>query len=210
MISGLILYTIAKAVFVVVCYLIQMYLGKALPAAEYGVIGVFMSIININYNFLNNGASQALSRTLATHKYDRRDLIRKGVFVQSIVAVVLAALNFFGAPLLARLLNAPEMTGYIQLTAILIPFTAGYFIFVGGLNGMKLFVMETSVVTLYPLLRLTTIPFVEWVFEDSTFGTIAGFLSPLRARSWWAASCWGGCIIKHQNRICRVPGCVIS
>lgn len=172
---GLLMHIIAKIVFVLVGYGIHIYLGKSLAPYIYGSIGVVMSIININYNFLSNGARQAASHLIASNKYDNRDLIKKSYIYQLIIALVLSVINYCGAGIFADILNQPELANYIRFTAFIIPFTAIYFIGVGILNGFKLLVYEAITVTLYPLARLSIIPFVEIVFEDSILGTVAGF-----------------------------------
>lgn len=172
---GLIMHIIAKVIFVLVGYGIHMYLGKSLTPAIYGSIGVIMSIININYNFLSNGARQAASHLIASNCYNNHDLIKKSYFYQMIIACTLAFINFCFANLSAEILNHPELANYIRIAAAIIPFTALYFISVGILNGFRLLVYEAITVSLYPLARLSIIPFVAFVFHDSVLGTIAGF-----------------------------------
>lgn len=169
------MHIIAKVVFVLVGYGIHMYLGKRLTPSVYGSIGVIMSIININYNFLSNGARQAASHLIASNNYDNRDLIKKSYGYQLLIAGILSLLNYSGADMISAVLNHPELAAYIRITAIIIPFTAVYFINVGILNGFKLLVCEGITVTLYPLARLSIIPFVEIIFDDSILGTVIGF-----------------------------------
>lgn len=177
MLKGLSFHTLAKAIFVICTYVIHLYLGKKLTPVEYGTIGVVISIITVNYNFLSNGARQAVSKLLASQKFDELDLIKKSFLTQMLVAVALTLLNFFSANFLSKILNAPAMAKYIQLSAIMIPFTAGYFICVGTINGIKQFVIEAIIVTIYPILRLTIIPYVEFLFSDSAVGTVCGFFT---------------------------------
>ncbi|MBP3505509.1 MAG: oligosaccharide flippase family protein [Lachnospiraceae bacterium] len=174
---GLIMHIIAKIVFVLVGYGIHMYLGKTLSASIYGSIGVIMSIININYNFLSNGARQAASHLIASDEYNKKDLLKKSYKFQMIVAFLLSIINFFGADFIAKILRQPDLVKYIRITAIIIPFTALYFISVGIMNGYKLLVFEAITVTIYPLARLSLIPFIELVFNDSIMGVIMGFLT---------------------------------
>lgn len=177
MLKGLFLHVFAKIVFVLCTYSIHLYLGKTLSSSEYGTIGVVISIITVNYNFLSNGARQAASKLLATNKYDEKDVIKKSIYVQASIAFILTAINWFGANLFAYCLNAPEMSTYIKLSALIIPFTAGHFICVGIINGLKLFTIEAMIVTIYPLLRLSVIPYVRYIFEDGAVGTVIGFLT---------------------------------
>lgn len=82
MLKGLFLHVFAKVVFVLSTYIIHMYLGKTLLPEEYGIIGVVISIISVNYNFLSNGTRQAMSRLLASKQFDEQNLIRRGILCQ--------------------------------------------------------------------------------------------------------------------------------
>lgn len=177
MLKGLFSHIFAKVIFVLCTYVIHLYLGKKLSAAEYGTIGVVISIITVNYNFLSNGVRQAVSKLLASKKYHERNLVARSFVTQMVVAFSLTFINFFCADLFASVLNAPEMAKYIRLSALMIPFTAGHFLNVGIINGLKLFVVEAFIVTIYPILRLTVIPYVSFVFSDSVTGTVMGFFT---------------------------------
>lgn len=175
---GFIMHIIAKIAFVLVGYGIHMFLGKTLTPVEYGSIGVIMSIININYNFLSNGARQATSHLIACEKYNHKIIVKKGYKYQFMIAIILTFINLAGADLFATILNQPELAGYIRLTAFMLPFTAGYFISVGVCNGFKLLIVEALTVTIYPLVRLSIIPFVNSkIFCDSSTATIMGFFT---------------------------------
>ena len=154
-----------------------MYLGKTLSPSEYGTIGVVISIITVNYNFLSNGLRQAVSKLLASQKYDEGNLITRSMIVQSLIACVLTAVNWIGADLFSDVLHAGNMSAYIKLSALIIPFTAGHFLSLGIINGLKIFVVEAAIASVYPLLRLTIIPYVSVVFRDSAIGTVMGFFT---------------------------------
>lgn len=175
--EGLVLHVISKIIFVLTGYAMNMYLGKVLTPAEYGVIGVILSIMNIDYNFLSNGIRQAASSQIAAGRYERRDLIRKSVIYQFLVAVALSLVSIVGADAIASVLNVPDLANDIRITAVTIPFTAMYFISVGIINGFRLFRAETMTMIAYCLMKLTVIPYVGSVFSESAYGTLAAYLS---------------------------------
>ena len=175
--SGLVLHTIAKIIFLLTGYAMHMYLGKTLSAAQYGIIGVIISINNINYNFLSQGARQAASRALAERHYNEQDIIKKSFMIQFVAMMLLFLATILFAEFYSSVLNVPGMSRYIRMTALVIPAMAGYFLTLGVLNGYKLFIAEACIMILYSLMRLSVIPFVGYVFEDSTQGTIAGFFA---------------------------------
>jgi O-antigen/teichoic acid export membrane protein len=177
MLKGLFLHSAAKVIFVLCTYIIHLYLGKTLSSSEYGVIGVVLSVITLNYNFLSNGARQSVAKNLALKVYDERDLVNKSIITQGIISIILMLLNWALAGTMAQYLNASSMAYYIKVSALMIPFTGFYFIFVGIVNGLKLFVTEAAIVSIYPILRVTVIPYVKFVFSDSALGTVAGFFT---------------------------------
>ena len=119
MFSGTIAHIIAKIIFVVVAYAIHMYLGKSLTPATYGQIGVAITLINTNYNFLTNGARQASSKALASGLYNEKDIVKKAFITQAIVAGLLVVINYFGAEKIAEILQAPNMVLHIREITIL-------------------------------------------------------------------------------------------
>lgn len=176
MLSGLFRHMVAKIVFVLCTYGMHLYLGKNLTATEYGVVGVVISVITINYNFLSNGIRQTASKLLASEKYDEKKIVKTSILWQVLLCIALFLINFCGSELIARFMKASEMAPYIRLTAIMIPFTGIYFVCLGIINGLKRFIVEATIVTIYPMLRLSSVLFVEFFRDDKVIGTIDGFM----------------------------------
>lgn len=177
MFKGLFMHSFAKIIFVLCSYAIHLYLGKTLSPAEYGIVGVIITIITLNYNFLSNGARQAASRSLATKKYNEQDIVKKSISLQFMVAILLALINYMFSKQISEILNTPSLEPFIKMTAFIIPFTAGYFCFIGIFNGLQLFVLEATIVTIYSFSRLAVIPFVGIVFNNGALGTVTGFFT---------------------------------
>ena len=176
MFKGIILHTIGKVAFVIGSYVMHYYLMHQLPDAVYGLVGVLITIINFEYLFLNHGIRQAISNLIAKNIFHTGDIVKKGLLYQGVLITVISLVTFFGASVIADLLNDATLTPYIRFAAYLVPFTGFYFALLGVLNGFKLFVAEACIVTIYPLLRLSVIPFVGSVFQDPLNGTQMGFL----------------------------------
>ncbi len=183
MYKGIVLHTVGKVAFVLGNFVIQYFLGK-LPAELYGVYGTIIAIINFDYLFLNNGVRQAVSHAITQNRYNVPNLIQRGMLYQLAIIAVVFVINFFGAPLLADVFykNVPdpakiqELTYYIRIAAFIIPFMGIYFVSLGVFNGFKLFVIEASIITVYPILKLLVIPFSGGVFSDPIVGAEMGFL----------------------------------
>lgn len=175
MFKGIFLHSISKILLVISSYAIHFFLGKALTPAEYGIVGTLVTLLDFDYLFLDNGVRQALSRGISQDVYDKKDLVKKGLLFQSAMIMLVFAVNFFGAPGIARILNDAELTQYIRYAAFIIPLTGLYIVALGVFNGFRMFQTEAGIVSVYPLLKLSVIPLVAFVFADPILGTEAGF-----------------------------------
>lgn len=173
---GILLHVISKMTFVVSSYAIHFALGRFLTEAQYGLIGTIITIINFEYIFFTDGVRQGMSKSISMRKYDEKDIIKTGLKFQIALIVVFFVATFGGAELMAGALGDPEMTKYIRGIALLIPFTGIYSLILGILNGHKFFQAEAGISTVYPLLKLSIIPFALVLFPDAVLGAEAGFL----------------------------------
>lgn len=176
MYRGIILHILGKLSFVFGSYGLHFFLGHFLSPELYGIAGSIITIINFDYLFLNNGIRQAISNTIAKASYHTADVIKKGFFYQSVLIFIIFCINYWGAGTLAYLLNDELLTIYIKYAAFIIPFMGMYFAALGIFNGFKLFVLESSVIILYPILKLSAIPFAYFIFQDPILGVETGFV----------------------------------
>lgn len=175
MFKGVGYHTIAKIGVVLAAYVLHFLLGDMLSLAEYGIVGTIISFCNFYYMFLTNGARQAISKSIASDKYNPSDVLKKGFVFQVGFGVALSALNFALAPFFAEQFGDPALTGYFRQLSILILATGVYFALTGGLNGAKLFLGESIVTIVYPLLRLTSVPLSQVFESNKPSGVIWGF-----------------------------------
>lgn len=200
MFKGVLWHTIGKILFLLSSYAIHFFLGKALSPAEYGVVGTIITILDFDYLFLNNGVRQSISKALAGGAYDKRDVVKKGIFFQLLMVALVFGINFFGAPAIASLLGDESLAGYIRYAAFIIPFTGIYFAGLGVFNGMQAFSLEAGIISVYPILKLAVIPLVAFVFTDPVVGTEAGFFFAA------AAICGVTVWFLIRRRACYQPG----
>ncbi len=166
----------AKVITVFSAYLLHFCLGKMLTVEEYGIVGTIINLCNFYYLFLTNGVRQSISKNISVGCYLKREVIKNGVLMQIIFSIALSIMNFLIAPVLAKQFGNNGFTLYFRYVSILIPFTAIYFALTGGLNGIKLFKAEAIVTSLYPLLRLTAVPFSMLMDKNKPFGVVSGFI----------------------------------
>jgi len=168
-------HTISKVFVVLAGYILHFCLGHILTRQEYGVVGTVIAFCNFYYMFLTNGVRQGISKMLSTELYDSRTVIRKGMTLQCILSFILAGVNFLLAPVFAEAFGDASFEQYIKMISVLIPLTAIYFAFTGGLNGSKLFLAEAVVISVYPLLRLLSVPLSFVYPENKVIMVIVGF-----------------------------------
>lgn len=173
---GIILHTLAKCAFIAGSYIIHFFLGKYLPATEYGIVGTIITIINFEYLLLNNGVRQAISNAISQEKYDNKNIVKKGMIVQVILVLVIVGITLTFSDMLGKWLGDANLSKYIRITTIIVPFMGIYFAILGIFNGIKHFIIEASILIVYPILKLAVIPCVLFIFDDAILGTEAGFI----------------------------------
>ena len=157
---GLLYHLLAKGAYILSALLLHAVLARWLSMADYGLLSVVITVITFNYLFVNNGVRQALSIALARQENDRVSLLKLAIAVQVAVALFLTLVNWLAAPYVAQFLGDERLARLLSMAAFIIPFTALYFVFLGGLNGAKLFKTESLVMSVYAVLRLLPLLFL--------------------------------------------------
>lgn len=173
---GIILHLLNKISFVIGSYAMHFFLGRYLPEAEYGIVGTIITIMNFEYIFFTDGVRQGMAKAVSMESYEERDLIRKGLSFQMGIVLLFFCGTYFGAPLIGKALGDAALVPYIRNIALLLPFTGLYSLMLGILNGHKEFKAEAGTGIVYPILKLSVIPFVLFLFADPILGTQMGFL----------------------------------
>lgn len=176
---GIVLNVISSLAFVVSSYLMHYYLGTAMTPAQYGVIGSIITILDFEYLFLNNGVRQSLSKNLAYHKYNVRDVILKCMGFQMVLVLLLMSVNIFGAEIFGIALGDEIIGKYIRFAAILLPVNGLYVVIIGINEGFQRFHVSASTGIVYALAKLSVVVYVGYVFSDEILGTEMGFLTAL-------------------------------
>ncbi|KFI50510.1 lipopolysaccharide biosynthesis protein [Bifidobacterium biavatii] len=163
---GLILNLVSNLAFFVSGYAIHYFLGGFASPAAYGVVGTIITVLDVEYLFVSNGARQSLSRTLSSGRYDPRDVIVKTLVVQTAIVAAFVAVDVLGAPVFGQVLNDRSLDLYMRLAAFLVPANGLYVVMLGINDGLKRFGHSALLSTLYPLIKLGTIPLIMIIFPD--------------------------------------------
>jgi len=157
---GLILHLLSRVAFALSAVILHVYLGRILTVKSYGLVGIILNLININYLFVSNGVRQSVSMFISRQIYSWADLVRKSAVLQLGIGGLLFAANYYGSWIVASLLGDHSLEVYIRQTAFIIPVTALHFLCIGMLNGEQRFGAESGLTALYSVLRLIAIPFL--------------------------------------------------
>ncbi|MCR4704730.1 MAG: oligosaccharide flippase family protein [Lachnospiraceae bacterium] len=176
MYSGVFFHLISKIVFVGSSYAIHFFLGRFLPEEVYGTVGTIITIMNFEYIFFTDGVRQGMAKAIASGKYEEKSVLRRGFVFQMFLMAFFFLITFFGAGMIASALGDETLSPYIRRIAYLLPFTGIYSLMLGILNGHQKFLKEAVAGLIYPILKLSIIPFVAFVFADPVLGTENGFL----------------------------------
>lgn len=177
---GLALNLVGNILFFVCGYVVQYFLGNTMSAANYGVVGTIVTILDFEYMFLSNGARQSLAKEIAMHRYSTRDVIIKSVAFQIIIIALFFSINYFGAPLFGSLFNDPSLNQYIRIAAFLVPANGFFVLLLGISDGIQAFTTTAMLNILYPIFRLSVIPLILFIFQDDPIlGVEAGYFLAL-------------------------------
>lgn len=155
---GFILQLLSKFAFAVSAVILHVYLGRILTVNSYGIVGIILNLININYLFVSNGVRQSVSIFVSRQVYSWTDLVRKSAAFQLGIGGLLFVANYYGSWVIASLLGDHSLEQYIRQTAFIIPITAVHFLCIGVLNGEQRFGAESGMTILYSVMRLLCIP----------------------------------------------------
>ncbi|MCI2177222.1 MAG: oligosaccharide flippase family protein [Bifidobacterium psychraerophilum] len=177
---GLVLNLISNVLFFLCGYVVHFFLGNTLPAAEYGVVGTIMTVLDFEYMFLSNGARQSIAKEISLQRFDIRDIIMKSLGFQMMVIAVFFIINFAGAPVFGHVLNDSSLDFYFKVAAFLIP-ANGLFVLLLGINdGLHRFSTGAIINTVYPIAKLCVIPLIIfWFQHDPVLGMEIGYLVAL-------------------------------
>lgn len=162
-------------IFVVSGYIIHIGIGRYLGPESYGIFGVIVSLLGINYLFLLSGVRDSVSKFTAETPSLAYTILKVGLKVQCLFSVILALFYLGLSTAIGNWLKDSSLISYIRLSALAIPLTALYSVYVGSLNGIRSFGKETVIKIVYSIAKVVLVfGFVLLGFRIS--GAICGYI----------------------------------
>jgi stage V sporulation protein B len=166
---------ISGTIFVIAGYVIHIGLGRHLGPELYGIFGVVVSLLGINYLFLLSGVRDAVSRYTAHSPSFAYSILKQGLRVQGFLSVAIALLYYGFAGVIASWLNDESLTLYIRLSALAIPLTALYTVYLGFFNGMRFFGQEAIIKSVYSVAKVVLV-FIFVLLGFRISGAVFGYI----------------------------------
>jgi O-antigen/teichoic acid export membrane protein len=171
---GTIYITLAKIWFMVSGYGIHYVLSRLMSEQQYGLYNVAVGAVSVINAVIITGTYQTVSKYIS-QEVERADAVKaKALKMQAIVGGT-ASLGFFLlAPVIARYLNDPQLSGYLRLASIITLAYSFYAVFTGYFNGQKRFFAQALLDITYSTLKLAFIVLLVWL-GFGVMGGIGGF-----------------------------------
>ncbi|MFC1590874.1 oligosaccharide flippase family protein, partial [Candidatus Omnitrophota bacterium] len=152
------LYLIAAQVIFSACnYAIHFWLGRRLTPDIYGICGVVLSFLVVLSMPLQSGALKAVSKYTAENEKLAGQIKNTGIRFQVILALLIFAVFFPAADLIAKLLRDPGLTPYLRLVALFVPIYGIAAVYVGVLNGIRSFKEQAKTSVVYSVSRIAAV-----------------------------------------------------
>lgn len=133
--KGIIQETLSKVVLAVAGFILNMVLARMLGPADYGVVGIVLSIMFVFELFITNGLRQAVSKILSSEQVNTRKLWQKSLIIQMAFSLVLILLGLALLNPVAKWLNIEAYKNMLYLVLAITPLKGLFFLRLGFLNG---------------------------------------------------------------------------
>jgi O-antigen/teichoic acid export membrane protein len=172
-VRGSSLLTLGQAAWAASGYVVTVVLARALGVEGYGTYGLIISILVWLEMILAPGIGMALEKSVASQPQKAGILWRQAVWIQGAIAAALFGATFILAPVIANLLNDPQLTFFLRFAALDLLFF-GFFRLGRGLDtALQRFGRVALIMGIYALVKAAAIPVLA-LTELGLSGAIAG------------------------------------
>jgi stage V sporulation protein B len=182
--KGTIYITIASLVFIFSGYIINIWLGRYLGPASYGIYGLIITLMGTINLTQTAGLPLAISKYVAEKENEKDSILTSGLFVQGISTIVIMVLFYLLSGVIASFFNDTSLIPYLQLTALIFPIYGIYSVFLNYYNGLHYFKTQALMSIVYSLAKLFCVIIFVYLFH--VYGVIFAFiLSPFIGMFFW-------------------------
>jgi O-antigen/teichoic acid export membrane protein len=168
----------ASLAFAICGYVIQVFLARQLGPADYGLIGLAMSVASLANVVQASGVPQSVSTNVARRQRYADAVLSTGLKVQAGISLALLALLASLAPVLGVAFHEPELVAYLLLVALMLPGFGMMTAYSGYWNGRHRFSRQAGLIAAYAVSKVLLIVGLAWVYGP--VGALVGYaLAPI-------------------------------
>jgi len=163
----------AKVFFILIGFAQQTILPRLIGSDGYGALSRILAPANIVNNVVISSSIQGVSRSVAQVPDDKApEAFRRTLNVHVAIAIPMALLFFFFAPLYASFQKAPHILLPLRIVSLVVLGYGLYAPLIGSLNGRRLFTRQAGLDVTYAILRTTGLLGLGWFFARSGQGIL--------------------------------------
>ena len=173
---GIVQETLSKVILAVTGFILNMILARELGPADYGVVGLILSIMFVLELFLTNGLRQAVSKILSSRPVNTRKLWWQSFIIQMVLSLLLVILGLAVLGRVAVWLGIEEYRNLLYLILIIIPLKGLFFLNLGFLNGQFKYKQHALANSLYSIFRLIVALILLYITHNGVLAVLVGTL----------------------------------
>jgi O-antigen/teichoic acid export membrane protein len=173
MLRGSLYLMISTLFFMLSGYAVNVWLGRTLGPAKYGLYGLLVTIMTIVNITQTSGLPQGLAKFIAADKQNSDSILASALKIQLIATFVIAIVFAALAPLIARIFGDKNLIIPLEITALIFPSYGIFSILVGYYNGLQNFFKQAALNILYAIGKIILVIGLSIKFGLS--GAMLGF-----------------------------------
>lgn len=188
--KGIFQETFSKVVLVLAGFVLNIVLARELGPADYGIVGIILSIMFVFELFLTNGLRQSVSKIISSQPVNTRALYKQAFLIQMVFSLFLVAGGLLILGRVAVWLQIEEYKNLLYLILVIIPVKGVFFLNLGFLNGQFKYKQHALANSVYSIFRLVIALILLYTTHNGVLavllGTLGAFLlSLLFAKVEW-------------------------
>ena len=164
---------VSTAVFALSGYAVNVFLGRHLGPADYGIIGLLTSLMSGLNTMQVSGVPQAVSKFTAETPDRADDLLVTGIRLQTWITTGLVVVCAGASPLLARVFHDHRLVPYLLITALVFPGYGLFAVYAGYYNGLHRFGRQAIINASYAIAKVVLVIALALVF--GLVGALVGY-----------------------------------
>jgi stage V sporulation protein B len=164
----------AQIAFMLSGYLTNVWLGRDLGPELYGVYGVLTSLMTAMNIMQVSGVPQAVSKYIAEDETQADAILTAAIKIQLGLTILISAIFFLAAPLMAHVFHDSRFTGYARLMALVFPTYGLFALYSGYYNGKHNFRRQSLMNIVYSIFKLVLV--IGLVIQFSIYGVIIAYV----------------------------------